>query len=727
MSRTATLPSASPPIAPRQPTPFAPLPIVRRPASEVHDETTDLSEISTQAPARGDEPRKTALGVGVGLVEIVMSEEDPAPSKPKAPTVAANTIEPASAARSGGMRAAEIMAAIQGEDWTMTPDAVMPTMLPARTVETMDSVRPTEQMDAAEPPDDDSDSNASANATVKAEGETSGPGGDWTMSADPSADDGWTAPAKVEKPPPKQPRSGNRVVAVASAEPLNAIEWEEKPTGIGVPLVEIDPSLMQAATEAAAPPGLPGMPVPLAPPHTAQGPMPTPMVPPAYPAPPGAAGAPMLAPGMAPMAAVVAPGMSATMMASSMSMPPGATAPGMAPTTMPLSPVVAAPDMPALSMQPSPSTTAPGMAPIAPPTAPGMAPMQTMSPIAMADAISPATTAPGMPPAAPIASTQPYPMPGASGFVPPSPSTFPTPPPGSLRAPTATGTPLAPRAPTANPLDTYIVPVQPDPMESTSLVAIGKRKRTAVIVASAGAVLVGAAVAVFVFGTGKSPARPAQKPIGSAAPIATGSNGSANAPAVQPTPSPVPATPTTAGSASQAAEAMVANNTSPPTPTPAPPSPTPTPAPAPPQPCSVAVDSAPQGAEVWLDQSQLGVTPATVQLPCGVEAKLIFKKAHLGNLTRAVTPDASTPSVTVRFPTPIAMMSLTVTSSPPGATITVGGKVVGITPTTIRVPASGAMLNLSKDGFTPDADRVSVKTGSSIHVSLKRIVRQRAH
>ena len=32
--------------------------------------------------------------------------------------------------RSGGMRASEIMAAVTGDDWTMTPDASSPTVLP---------------------------------------------------------------------------------------------------------------------------------------------------------------------------------------------------------------------------------------------------------------------------------------------------------------------------------------------------------------------------------------------------------------------------------------------------------------------------------------------------------------------------------------------------------------------------------------------------------------------
>ena len=41
--------------------------------------------------------------------------------------------------------------------------------------------------------------------------------------------------------------SGNRNIAVASAQAIEAVEWEEKPTGIGEALVQIDPTLMEPA------------------------------------------------------------------------------------------------------------------------------------------------------------------------------------------------------------------------------------------------------------------------------------------------------------------------------------------------------------------------------------------------------------------------------------------------------------------------------------------------
>src|SRR5690606_18466516 len=124
-------------------------------------------------------------------------------------------------------RASEIMAAVPTEDWTMTPDASGPTVLPTATTPGDASQEPTPA--PAAPP-------------------KGPPTGDWTIQLDPDA--GWSEPSKLAKPPdaadtrpakplkPRQPSSGNPVIAVASERPLEAVEWEEKPTGIGEAKIE---------------------------------------------------------------------------------------------------------------------------------------------------------------------------------------------------------------------------------------------------------------------------------------------------------------------------------------------------------------------------------------------------------------------------------------------------------------------------------------------------------
>jgi hypothetical protein len=73
------------------------------------------------------------------------------------------------------------------------------------------------------------------------------------------------------------------------------------------------------------------------------------------------------------------------------------------------------------------------------------------------------------------------------------------------------------------------------------------------------------------------------------------------------------------------------------------------------------------------------------------------------------------------------MFSIKVTSMPMGATITVGGKVVGITPTTVRVSAvSATRITLTKDGFSPDTETIAPRVNNAAHhVVLKRATKQR--
>jgi PEGA domain len=538
-------PKPSGPPMPRQPTPFAPLPIVRLPAASdaiLDPEATDLTDI----PA-SDEPR--SLGVAIVTAVAPEASEPTRQERPLSPSEIAAAEQSGPPSRSGGMRASELLAAIGGEDWTMSPDEDAPKILPAVTVETMDSVRPTEVMGALAKPTPDPDT-----------------ADNWTMTADPSAAGGWSEPSKVDIPPTQAPK-GNRLVDVASAIPINAVEWEDKPTGIGEPLVEIDPSLLPTM-RAPTPPPIPAAAMPM------------------------------------PMA----------------SMPPPMHAMGIPPPLAPMPP----------QLQPPMSSFGP--------TGP-------VQPIGIA-----------------------------------------TPPPGALRASSQVP------AFDADPLALYGGPRPPDPMDSTSLLTPPKRKRGLVIaLAAIGVAIAGAAIAVFGFGVGRSKPEPPQ-------------------------PAPIVAAPT------------------PPIPQPAPTPPTPTPPiPTPPaiSACKVDVNSVPDGAEIWLADAQLGVTPTTLSLPCGVEAKLSLKHAKV-TLVRSVTPASDTPPLVVRFAAPAApaaaSVMMRVTSTPPGATITIAGKVVGVTPTMIHVPTSGASLTLSKDGFTPDTEHIAAKPNATLGFVLKHApVRQRNH
>jgi hypothetical protein len=211
--------SKSPTTPPRAPTPAVPLPVARVPAKSAPavdpaDETTDLSEVPVPQ-----------TDFGFPNVEAERTERPAPPPEPE--------LRPQ---RSGGMRASEIMAAVQVDDWTMTPDASAPTVIPSSKQEPAPEVQ--EPTPAPKGP----------------------PTGNWTISLDPSTETGWSEPAKVEPPPPpaeiptkiekrmptatQTPQTGNPVHAIASDKAIEAVQWEDKPTSIGEK-IEIDPTLME--------------------------------------------------------------------------------------------------------------------------------------------------------------------------------------------------------------------------------------------------------------------------------------------------------------------------------------------------------------------------------------------------------------------------------------------------------------------------------------------------
>jgi len=137
--------------------------------------------------------------------------------------------------------------------------------------------------------------------------------------------------------------------------------------------------------------------------------------------------------------------------------------------------------------------------------------------------------------------------------------------------------------------------------------------------------------------------------------------------------------------------------------------------------CMVDVASNPSGAEVVLDTTVLGVTPAQVPLPCDAPVKLLVRKASYVAQQRAVTP-AHDGGEKLKITLVHVSYSVKVSSSPPGATITMNGKSVGTTPATIKLPAfEAATLMIGKDGFSTETEHVTPKTNNTtVHSILKK-------
>ena len=293
-------------------------------------------------------------------------------------------------------------------------------------------------------------------------------------------------------------------------------------------------------------------------------------------------------------------------------------------------------------------------------------------------------------------------------------------------------------APSRQAYDAIRLPA-PQVGDATSVVTIGShRRRTVVIAASAGAVLVLGIGLVLAFG-GNKDAR-GQTPSGGAgggAPVPASAVGSGVAPEAA-TPearargagpgepdepgepgepdeiagsddSVEPAEPPDDGASEPSAQLAVA-----------PTSPTTSGS------CEVDVRSTPSGAEIFLDKATvLGTTPTTLTLPCGVEARLTFKKSRYVSTTRTITPkpDGARP---LKVGLAKVTFSIKVSSSPAGATITLGGKTIGVPPTTVKLPAfETSTLKISKPGYVIDTRKVTPKANNlAVHTALKKATRR---
>jgi len=241
-------------------------------------------------------------------------------------------------------------------------------------------------------------------------------------------------------------------------------------------------------------------------------------------------------------------------------------------------------------------------------------------------------------------------------------------------------------------------------------VAVRTGRRRAIIVFASAVVVVVAGIAAVAVLTGKSAATSGQVPALPAppraapaptAPAPTAPSPSAPAPSA---PAPRPPSPAAASGAAPATEAVAA------------------PALATGE-CFADISSVPSGAEIVLDQRVLGTTPRKVKLPCGGPVELVFRKGRLAPVARMITPTPQGAKLKVTLARQSFLVK--VSSTPEGATITLNGKPLGVTPTTVKLPAfESSALKIAKDGYETDTETVAPKaSGSIIRAQLKKLDR----
>ena len=254
-------------------------------------------------------------------------------------------------------------------------------------------------------------------------------------------------------------------------------------------------------------------------------------------------------------------------------------------------------------------------------------------------------------------------------------------------------------------LQTHRVRGPSDVGDSTSVTRAAQRKRMLVTLASAGIAVVIGIVLLVVVGRGKDKP-PTVAPVVTSPVAAPTSAGKAPSPGSAEVVAPI--------DAGAAIEPVPATTTPPPTAVAQ-------------TTCVVDVVTAPPGAEVFLEGNQIiGPSPTKVTLPCGVATKISARKKLFQTATRVIkpAPDAKKP---VKLVLSKLTFSVKVSSVPAGATIMLGAKVLGVTPTNIRLNAfEPATLTIKKDGYAPETQKITPKQNNqTMTATLKKVAVKR--
>lgn len=136
--------------------------------------------------------------------------------------------------------------------------------------------------------------------------------------------------------------------------------------------------------------------------------------------------------------------------------------------------------------------------------------------------------------------------------------------------------------------------------------------------------------------------------------------------------------------------------------------------------CAIRITSKPTRAGVYVGDSLLGKTPLRTRLPCG-QAELVLKRPRYGDTTELVTLTPGTRArVDVRLRRP--MVTIEVSSEPPGATVVVNRKKMGQTPLSIELPAFvKSTVVIRESGYRSVRKRITPEPDEEpMHVRLSR-------
>ncbi|HEU4905678.1 MAG TPA: PEGA domain-containing protein, partial [Solirubrobacterales bacterium] len=135
----------------------------------------------------------------------------------------------------------------------------------------------------------------------------------------------------------------------------------------------------------------------------------------------------------------------------------------------------------------------------------------------------------------------------------------------------------------------------------------------------------------------------------------------------------------------------------------------------------VSVTSQPAGAEILVDGAVMGRTPADLELAAGqraIELRLSGYNAWRESITVLADQPAVLPAVRLTQ----ADGRIELVTDPAGAAVSVNGEFRGQTPLTLRLdPGRQHAINLTKPGYEPVTERLSVAADSGRRLSLSLV------
>jgi hypothetical protein len=134
---------------------------------------------------------------------------------------------------------------------------------------------------------------------------------------------------------------------------------------------------------------------------------------------------------------------------------------------------------------------------------------------------------------------------------------------------------------------------------------------------------------------------------------------------------------------------------------------------------SVYVSSTPTGATILLDGTSKGTTPATLSgISTGTHTLVIKKTGYTDYQTSVTVSAGKTVSVAATLQALTASGSISVSSSPTGATILLDGTSKGTTPATLSGISTGThTLVIKKTGYNDYKTSVTVSAGKTVSVA----------